>query len=88
MKYRKKPVEVEAVQWTGSNVQEIHKFAGRAWKVQTLSDGKAIAIDTLSGWVVADRPKWWFIKMLGGLVISMNDIDFATTYEPVEDTNG
>lgn len=28
MKYRKKPVEIEAVQWTGENASEIHGFAG------------------------------------------------------------
>lgn len=27
MKYRKKPVTVEAVQWTGDNVEEIQNFA-------------------------------------------------------------
>ena len=27
MRYRSKPQEVEAVQWTGDNVEEIHNFA-------------------------------------------------------------
>ena len=30
MKYRKKPVVVEAVQWTGENEDEIKKFCGLA----------------------------------------------------------
>jgi len=28
MKYRKKPVIIEAVQWTGSNISEIRRFMG------------------------------------------------------------
>lgn len=28
MKYRKKPVVIEAIQWTGENVEEIKSFAG------------------------------------------------------------
>ena len=27
MRYRKKPVEIEAVQWTGENLEEIEEFA-------------------------------------------------------------
>ena len=27
-KYRKKPVVVEAIQWTGSNLEEIRNFVG------------------------------------------------------------
>lgn len=32
MKYRKKPVEVEAVQWTGENFDEIEKFCPDAYR--------------------------------------------------------
>ncbi|KAK9679494.1 hypothetical protein QE152_g40002 [Popillia japonica] len=32
MKYRKKPVVIEAVQWTGMNLQEIKDFVGNACK--------------------------------------------------------
>lgn len=28
MKYRKKPVEIEAIQWKGNNFEEIKQFAG------------------------------------------------------------
>ena len=30
MKYRKKPVIIEAVQWTGLNLEEIKSFAGES----------------------------------------------------------
>ncbi|MBV3129340.1 MULTISPECIES: hypothetical protein [Thomasclavelia] len=59
-KYRKKPVVVEAVRWTGSNLEEIRNFVGndlienyiehfdieRALIKQTLA---GIAINTLEG---------------------------------------
>ena len=28
MKYRKKPVVIEAMQWTGLNLEEVKKFVG------------------------------------------------------------
>ncbi len=28
MRYRKKPIEIEAVQWTGDNLDEIARFIG------------------------------------------------------------
>lgn len=47
MKYRKKPVIVDAVQWTGDNYDEIKRFAGENVTmdgtdliVKTLEDGK------------------------------------------------
>jgi hypothetical protein len=46
--YRKKPVEVEAIQWNGDNFQEIKAFAGdcvfledNELVIKTLEDGKS-----------------------------------------------
>ena len=36
MKYRKKPVEIEAIQWNGENVQEIVDFVGNTCTVDML----------------------------------------------------
>lgn len=30
MRYRKRPVEVEALQWTGDNISDICKFIGKS----------------------------------------------------------
>ena len=30
-KYRKKPVEIEAIQWTGDNLKEILEFSDKAY---------------------------------------------------------
>lgn len=43
MKYRKKPVVVEAVQWTGDNEEEIRHLAGMAARFEyVVSEGNAI----------------------------------------------
>ncbi|WP_241647827.1 hypothetical protein [Rosenbergiella metrosideri] len=44
--YRKKPVVIEAIQWTGKNQQEIFNFVGRD---ATLGDVKGMTIRTLEG---------------------------------------
>lgn len=45
MRVRKKPVEVEAVQWTGENLEEIREFCGD--KLQFVFS--SIYINTLEG---------------------------------------
>ena len=51
MKYRKKPVEIEAIQWTGDNLVEISQFMthGR-YDAAT----KTIQIETLEGTMAAN----------------------------------
>lgn len=34
MRYRKKPVEIEAIQWTGLNLEEIKSFVGESLKIE------------------------------------------------------
>lgn len=47
-KYRKKPVEIEAIQWTGNNFEDIRIFTkGMAYK--SLIHDDTLIIDTLSG---------------------------------------
>lgn len=36
MKYRKIPVEIEAIQWNGNNIQEIVNFVGDACTIDML----------------------------------------------------
>lgn len=54
MKYRKKPVEIGAVQWKGNNFEEIKQFSNNSEAIrQALDfDGKPygiLYIDTLEG---------------------------------------
>lgn len=49
MKYVKKPVEIEAVQWTGENAEEILNFTEHRIKVS----GRSVEIPTLEGKMTA-----------------------------------
>ena len=48
MKYRNKPVEIDAIQWKGNNLEEIKAFTNdMAYK--SLINDNTLVIDTLSG---------------------------------------
>ncbi len=47
MKYRKKPVVIEAIQWTGDNWEEIGKFVGQAASLAKENGHNILLIDTL-----------------------------------------
>lgn len=49
-KYRKKPVEIEALQWTGDNRDEIWKFCSMAYFNTDVATGDlSLMIQTLEG---------------------------------------
>ena len=96
-KYRKKPVVVEAVRWTGSNLEEIRNFVGsdliedymehfdieRALK-EMLVD---IAIDTLEGTMRVDYGDYIIKGVNNELYPCKPDIFLATYEEVMEDGN-
>lgn len=82
--YRKKPVAVEAVQWTGENLQEILDFAKGAI-VRRISNG--IIIKTLEGGMTGS-PGDWIIKGVKGEFYPCKPDIFAATYEQVDGANG
>lgn len=45
----KKPIIVEAIQWTGKNEHEVMKFVGSHCCLVNKSNGKALIINTLEG---------------------------------------
>lgn len=83
MKYRKKPVVIEAVQWTGKNQTEIFAFtkAGEIGEDFMSSD---IEIVTLEGTMKAS-PGDWIIKGVKGEFYPCKPDIFEATYEPVKD---
>lgn len=49
-KYRKKPVEIEALQWTGDNRDEIWKFCSMAYFNTDVATGDlSLMVQTLEG---------------------------------------
>lgn len=80
MKFRKKPVVIEAVQWNGKNVEEIRRFVGKK-KVQL--NGQNLVIPTLEGKMTASAGDW-IIRGVHGEVYPCKPDIFQKTYESVE----
>ena len=79
MKYRKKPVVIEAIQWTGGNANEVTAFLGSAawW------DAIGPVITTLEGELhtsVGD----WIIKGVAGEFYPCKPDIFEKTYDLAE----
>ena len=81
--FRKKPVIIEAVEFTGHNVAEIADLLG--W---TYSDGdeysESLVIETLEGEMTAHAGDW-VIKGLAGEGYPCKPDIFEQSYEPVEE---
>ncbi|MGU5699486.1 hypothetical protein ACV1D9_20305 [Aeromonas allosaccharophila] len=79
--YRKKPVEVEAIQWTGFNRAEILNFVGRA---ASWGDVTGMTIATLEGNHIASEGDY-IIKGVAGEFYPCKPDIFRATYEQVGD---
>ncbi len=92
MKYIKKSVEIEAVQFNGRNVGEIEVFVGKKLKCRVFSDtayeaGVAapifeIDIETLEG-VMTASPNDYIIKGIKGEFYPCREDIFNESYEKV-----
>ena len=91
MKYRKKPVVIEAIQWTG-NTTEIKEFCGNncsynvddsAWKVGKGIPHEELVIHTLEGEMKASRNDY-IIKGVNGEFYPCKPDVFEKTYELAE----
>jgi len=79
-KYRKKPVVINAVQWTGRNWKTINAFI--TVKCELFEAGKIIDIKTLEG-VISASPGDWIIKGIKGEFYPCKPGVFEATYEKV-----
>ena len=81
MKYRKKPLMIEAVQWTGKNKAEVMDFFDQT------SDfglrGSVWGVITLEG-VMDANPGDWIIKGIKGEFYPCRTDIFEATYEAVD----
>ena len=80
-KYRKKPIVIEAVKWTGNNKEEIELFmpgsdAGDYFYTST----NKVCIHTLEGMITADVGDYIIKGVQGEFYPCKPDI-FETTYE-------
>ena len=92
MRYRSKPQEVEAIQWTGDNRQEIHDFLGDKCRFDSDSrygwDLKILAgKDGAQKWVPVPLNHWTVRPPGDESDVWPIDPDyFAAKYEPAEVT--
>lgn len=87
MRYRKKTVVIEAMQWLGDNRIRVAHFIANGGKIDMDAiahvPGDAVLIDTLEGRMRADKGDWIIKGVKGEFYPCKPDI-FAATYEPVE----
>ena len=80
--FRKKPVIIEAIQWTGHNTLEIMEFM-QVNDMDGRPVNRQIFIDTLEGRMNADEGDWIIKGVKGEFYPCKPDI-FEATYELVE----
>ena len=85
MKWRKKPVVIDAMQWDGTNLGELREFFG-AFQNWGIADSEYVLIQTLEGEHTAN-PGDWIIKGVKGEFYPCKPEIFALTYEPAELTS-
>lgn len=92
MKYKKKPVIIDAIQWTGGNMVEIADFAKGFAKFDEIRQGDAenkipaqydLSIQTLEGTMQASRGDY-IIKGLNGEFYPCKPDIFEKTYEKAD----
>jgi len=85
--FRKKPVTIQAIQWTGENTKEVLDFIGRQITVGQVNmfTGKVVDMDipTLEGTMKATVGDWIIKGVKGEFYPCKPDI-FEQTYEPAE----
>ena len=81
--YVKKPVVVEAIQWTGNNTQEIDVFTESEFLEVERNGVRMLAIFTLEGTMEA-RIDDWIIKGVNGEFYPCKPDIFDKTYEPAK----
>jgi hypothetical protein len=81
MKFRKKPVVVEAIQWTRNNVQECWDFCPPLLSETYRANGQ-LTIPTLEGKMAANTNDWIIKGVKGEFYPCKPDI-FEATYDPV-----
>ena len=88
--YRPRPIDIEAIQWTGTNADQMRAFAGAAFDEIPPEDRTEDADATAQ---ISDFSEWrllcpgdWVIRR-GEDFEAMGREEFAETYEPAEEAD-
>ena len=81
-KYRKKPVEIEAIQWVSDNIEQVYEMLGDTLIINTDEDDVKHFINTLEGKM---KMSWgdYIIKGVKGEFYPCKPDIFELTYEKV-----
>ena len=79
MRFRKKPVVIEAVQWTGENLDELRTFVPEEFRYNKIHS--PLAVMTLEGPLTVSTGDWIIKGVKGEFYPCKPDI-FEATYEP------
>ena len=84
--YRKKPVEIEAIQWVSDNIEQVYEMLGDNLIIDIDEDELRHFINTLEGKM---ELSWgdYVIRGVKGEFYPCNPDIFELTYEMVEKTN-
>lgn len=86
LKFRKKPVVVEAVQWTGDNEAEVREFAGSNFeRVEDSPEWTARVFDELHDSWIGTRTGDWIVRGLRGENYPVHSDVLYDSYERVPD---
>lgn len=89
--FKKKPVQVQAMQWTGDNINALWDWIGASWLFGPLPQGDPLAesgrparlfVAANDGWLDLTIGEW-IIKDASGFYPCLPD-RFSETYEPVK----
>lgn len=85
--YRKKPIAVEACQFTRQNGPELAVWCGGHYDPASVleREGPTLTIGTLEG-PITYHVGWWVIKGAKGEFYAVKPDIFEATYEPAGDT--
>ena len=83
MKYKKKPVEIEAIQWTGKNLDEVIAFVGDSLEPIERRPDYDLKIKTLEGVHICSKFDFIIKGVKGEFYPCKPDI-FEMTYKRVE----
>ena len=88
MQYRKRPVVIEAMKYTGLNASEIIAWAHKglpaiANSIIVRDVGGLLNVRTLEGEMMAERTNW-IVKGIKGEFYPVREDIFEATYEKVE----
>lgn len=84
MKFRRKPIVVEAVQFTGKNGFEVVDWA-KSPTVDVAFSGDIVVFSTMSAGLMRAAPGDWVVKGTNGEFYTIKDAIFREIYEIAAD---